>query len=293
MRKKALFPAIAMVIVSLIVLSSVTYAWFTTGNSATVSNLDVNVVAADGIQVSVDAAAWKSTITAADLSNITEIEKTYANVANQFPTDAVYPVSTAGTVNANGRLEMFKGTLTNDVLTAVACGTEKVDGTGDYIAFDLFFKLDQDKNITLNSTKSTVTAVAGGTDSHAQYASRVAFINEGVATTAAAARDLKGGTSAVIWEPNASKRAQAALDQGFTDGRLGYKGVGIEDTVSIEDGEKTAMTTYDVDSADMKLSLKAGYNKVRIYIWMEGEDVDCLNGTSGGTISTNLVFEAN
>ncbi len=295
LKKKALFPVIAMVLVSVVALSSATYAWFTTGNDATVNNLNVQVVAADGIQVSVDGTNWKSTITSADLADIDAIKEAgYTTVANQIPaeTNAIYPVSTAGEIE-NGKMKMFKGTLANDELSAVACGTEKVDGTGDYIAFDLFFKLDQDKTITLSSTDSSVVAKDGTTDKQSQYAARVAFINEGNAGSAADARNLKGGTSAVIWEPNASTRSRAAIAEGAAEngGKLAYSGVNTEGVIG--DGQKTAMTTYDVDHADLKLDLKAGYNKVRIYIWMEGEDIDCLNGTSGGTFATTLKFLAN
>lgn len=36
------------------------------------------------------------------------------------------------------------------------------------------------------------------------------------------------------------------------------------------------------------LSLKSGITKVRIYMWIEGQDVDCENNASGGSITYNL-----
>lgn len=39
--------------------------------------------------------------------------------------------------------------------------------------------------------------------------------------------------------------------------------------------------------------LKAGITKVRIYMWVEGQDVDCENNASGGDISFNLQFSSN
>ena len=36
------------------------------------------------------------------------------------------------------------------------------------------------------------------------------------------------------------------------------------------------------------LSLTSGITKVRIYMWIEGQDVDCENNASGGSITYNL-----
>ena len=35
-------------------------------------------------------------------------------------------------------------------------------------------------------------------------------------------------------------------------------------------------------------SLSAGITKVRIYMWVEGQDVDCENSASGGSITFDL-----
>ena len=37
-------------------------------------------------------------------------------------------------------------------------------------------------------------------------------------------------------------------------------------------------------------SLSAGVTKVRVYMWVEGQDVDCEDNASGGTVSYNLSF---
>ena len=39
------------------------------------------------------------------------------------------------------------------------------------------------------------------------------------------------------------------------------------------------------------LTLRPGVTKLRIYMWIEGQDVDCENNASGGTIIFNLGFE--
>ena len=36
--------------------------------------------------------------------------------------------------------------------------------------------------------------------------------------------------------------------------------------------------------------LKAGVTKMRIYMWLEGQDIDCENGATGSDIVFNLQF---
>ena len=41
------------------------------------------------------------------------------------------------------------------------------------------------------------------------------------------------------------------------------------------------------------MTLKPGVTKLRIYMWIEGQDIDCENNASGGTLIFNLGFEVN
>ena len=38
------------------------------------------------------------------------------------------------------------------------------------------------------------------------------------------------------------------------------------------------------------LTLNPGITKVRVYMWVEGQDVDCENNASGGSVSYNIQF---
>ena len=102
--KKAILPAIIAVICSVVALTSVSYAWFSLGDSATVETINVNVVATDSIQISADGSKYSGILSVNDL-------KASALTRNQFPTESIAPMSTAGNVDADGFLEMFKGTI--------------------------------------------------------------------------------------------------------------------------------------------------------------------------------------
>lgn len=302
LRKKALFPAVAMVMASVIALSGVSYAWFSMGSKADLQKLDVNVKAASGMQISMDAATWKSTLTTADI-----IAGTYTGHANQFPTANMMPVSSVGKVNA-GKQEMFLGSVTNGLLTATA-ETDTVGTTGNYIAFDLFFNMTTNKDLYLDL--GSAVKFAGAATKGTEYSARVSFLNLGVADKPADARLLQGDAltqANYIWEPNAFAHTQYALDNGFATSlvetsKRDYKGVNAAIGTAIDPSKddaalSTVATKYIAQDANNVisaqeniLSLKKGINKVRIYIWVEGQDIDCNNDVSVDGISTIIKFE--
>ena len=226
LKKKALLPAIAMVLASVIALSGVTYAWFTTGNTATVESLDVNVQTANGIQISLDAASWRSTIDAEDIKDAITGATAYTDRVIQFPEGEIAPVSSAGNV-ADGKLQMFNGAYNNDG-TLMSEAVADVNGTQgvNYVAFDLFFKSSMEQVLTLKLADSFVNgtdSLGGDINAGTETAVRVAFLNLGSAATPAAARALKGdeSTTALVWEPNSTRRAPGGVEDA---GKLAYKG---------------------------------------------------------------------
>ena len=52
----------------------------------------------------------------------------------------------------------------------------------------------------------------------------------------------------------------------------------------------TPATGIAQDNYKKVFDIQAGITKVRIYMWVEGQDVDCENNASGGSISYNLQF---
>jgi hypothetical protein len=291
LRKKALVPAIAMVVASVIALSGVTYAWFTTGNTASVTGLDVNVQAANGIQISLDAASWRSVLTADDLIEGT----TKSNVAIQFPTNEIAPVSTAANI-VDGKMEMFLGAYaTNGTLTSVK-EVETTSTTGNFVAFDLYFKSSMAQTLSLDmgdnlSFVKCVDLVNGGASNvGTEKAVRVAFLDMGSAAAPAAARALKTPESIKIWEPNATTRADGVEAEA---GKLPYDGFKAEFSNVAESAlgeEQVAAVTTLTEASDFKFELEGAINKIRVYIWLEGQDVDCINNISFGDFTTNLAF---
>ncbi len=326
-KRKALIPAIAMVLVSVVALSGVSYAWFTVGNTATVEALKFNVQSASGIQISLtptDPASWRSTVTESELA--TSAANTSLN--NAYPGARILPLSTNGSIET-GVFKMFKGTILNSEMH----GSDKaLDGKlesvevpqrGDsadthMIAFDLYIKSDSDQVISLDNGTGITPSATNTKNSH--WAVRMGMINYG-STADMSGNEALGLTTPVasevgllkdksfIWEPYALNH----LDSANT-GVLSYKGLNTATKSRTEATASELMTvvngvaTAPVGSMDTVLTqqlggdtitganvqtlmkVTAGISKIRIYVWMEGQDADCLNEISGGDLIVNIVF---
>jgi len=320
-RRRKLFLALIMILLLLATLGTATYAWFTANRTVTVESIDVNVSTSQGLQISTDATNWKSIVTNNDINTAN-----WSGVLNQLPsgTNTMAPVSTIGTVNSNGYMEMWKGTVESNAATGnntlIASQSVETGGDdknkGDFVVFDLFFQSSQAQTVYLTSNSSVV---AKGTDKGIQNAARVAFIREGsveYGATPEQAQALKGEESKLIWEPNydthtASGISNASDVYGITSiassgsSKLAYKGVKAEITKANEQplgnsdnttyfGDVTTVgslatgipTTAYINAFDVA----EGITKVRIYMWIEGQDVDCEDHASGSALTYNLQF---
>ena len=102
-RKASIKSSILLLLLIAILLIASTYAWFTANKTVTISSLNVNVEAKNGLQISTDAQNWKAVISNEDIT-----KNAYTGNKNQIPT-TMEPVSTVGTVT-DGFMGMFYGT---------------------------------------------------------------------------------------------------------------------------------------------------------------------------------------
>ena len=318
-RRRKLFLALIMILLLLATLGTATYAWFTANRTVTVETINVNVSTSQGLQISTDATSWKSIVTNQDI-----IGAGWTGVTNQIPSgsNTMAPVSTIGeTVSSTGFMNMYKGTIESgtsgvNILTAeqsVESGGENKD-KGDFVVFDLFFQSSTRQNVYLTSNSKVL---ATGTDKGIQNAARVAFIDEGSVAFGAPAADaqaLKGATLKMIWEPNydvhTASGAQNANDVYHTPvnqtgaSKLAYNGVKAPiakaANIALDSNDSqyfSAVTTVGSVAAGIPASayinafeVQEGVTKIRIYMWIEGQDVDCEDHASGSSLSYDLQF---
>lgn len=322
-RKRILF-ALMGTACAAVILSTSTYAWFTANRTVTVDDINVTVSASEGLQISVDGLNWKTLISNADIVG-EKINTTYASNTNQLPrsedSNTIRPVSTGGTTayvdSATGFLKMYSGSIEGgaggSLILSTKASVEQPGNTGDFVAFDLFFQVKQETPVYLTSDSQVA---ASGTATGIQNAARVAFVVEGntaMGSSASTIQGLHAGSSVIIWEPNYDSHTNAAIanassNYGLTvaDGQataVPYKGVISEFAASANVPLNTSDASYVVDvtpaiktktagisesAFESLLTLQPGITKIRVYMWVEGQDVDCEDNASGGSLTYSL-----
>ena len=161
---------ILVCVLSALLLTVGTYAWFIGMQTVKVNSFEVKIASVDSLMLSLDGTTWTTSIDVASAPQ-------YAKNANEFLTDAkegLKPISTIGEFDADAsRLKLYeKGSLTATkggyrlMASRVANNTKQVDGGSEYlegdgyVAFDLFvMNLSGDayyKDITTPSNEEAV-----------------------------------------------------------------------------------------------------------------------------------------
>ena len=319
-RKRRIIIAFLVMIFVGVVFTASAYAWFTADKVVTIDMVDVHASTASGLTISKDAIDWKASLTNEDL--FTAID-TYPAAKNQIPQDrgVIEPVSTVGKVT-DGKMEIFYGYISasdDGNLYLKAHRTEEEENTtskGKFVVFDAFLKTSQAVNIYLGKT-SGVRVKEGTVGTGTENAIRVAFVKEGSVSqdNVSGAQALNEGTEAIIWEPNNDAHNKYAIEttKNIYGVDIGPNTVigsyyGVHSPIpenAFLDVKSTSpqffsLVTPNFASGTAGLTenpslgfFERGITKVRIYLWLEGQDYDCEDNSSGGHITVNFEFTLN
>ena len=295
----ALIMSVIMVFAATSAMSVATFAWFTRGTEAAASGFDFTASAASGIQISTNASDWSSTITDTDfdLTPGQPQENSRLSIANMEPVSTVDSLS--------GGNYSFFGATSGDGDFALAA-----DST-NFLVFDLYFMNAGADDLTL-SLSASAAVTDGSNDKDASLTTRVGFVVEGSHDVPATVIGMAGGVSSYIWEPNSTTRSASAISAGaFDSAKYNYNGINgnnggtaVSDTDAYNflnaNGAYTApvTTTNDYTIGDTPaigtLPGQAGgqITKIKVFVWMEGQDVDCNNSVSEGDVDIALAFDS-
>lgn len=328
---------VLLLFLTIVMLSTATYAWFTSNRTVSISTITVNVAATSGLQISADAVTWKSVLSNSDLTGAS-----FTGVDNHLVAE-MSPVSTAGTVT-NHLLQMYSGSVEGDSGGNMALTTGALtDSSGKYVVFDIFLKVDTAGTVYLQAG-SGATVKSGETSKGLENAARYAFLVQGNTSATDTAGNMQGlstGTSSTltIVEPNydvhtATGIQNATTYYGFANGAITQTGAapvnyyGVDAAVTnvaltstnppglstpnasfaqkwgtifkTNTAFSTAATGFGyisgtgtsatVNHYPALLSLQSGVTKVRVYMWVEGQDIDCENNASGTNLSYTIML---
>lgn len=300
LRRRTFISAIAMLIVSAIVLTSSTFAWFSMAKRVEVEEMELNITSPDGVQLSGNTSAFTTMLTMADLKGETAARwAAYTGNENNFP-ELLSPSSSAMEC-ANSLPKFFSGSIDDQgLLNATAVASDINSG---YVAFDIFVKLGADQKVYWDQT--TVTCED---NPDVVTAMRVALLNCGTVNPKAEADEIltkfpanSFGNRVVMFEPNAYDHTEAS---GYAAGAtVPDKYISTPITRYTPNGNGKNICTHnsytvtapcmratETDSSNQFFNGVAGINRVRVYLWMEGNDVDCENSVAGATLKFNLVL---
>ena len=284
---------VAIILATVFAIITITYSWYNKSTNADISTISMSVSETEGILLSGNGLNWSPTLSTTGSASIDlneDVELT--------------SISSGGTV-INGNMQFYTGEFSDNAFNTILL-TE----SNFYYVFDFYIlnNDDFDKILTLGQNSAVVSV----NDKGVELSIRTAFINLGNSASSLEAIELDGtGISNVdyIWEPNSTTRHdKIALYQlsYVPEGKVSYEGINLQatglalvnnlitDNLETPEEEVVDVTTHDPISAgdtnDITLLVSNTITKLRVFIWCEGQDIDCVNSISGGAADLNLNF---
>ena len=252
-----LIPAIVMLLVSAILVSTSTYAWFSMNSKVTVTGMIIRTEVGDNLLIADDTLA----------STARQDDANFSNSLVQYQDALVEPVSTVNGTSffytANNNVK-GSGDAINDVYVAYTPAdtsdfNTNYATTGAVGYVDYVFQLKAINGAAASEIRLRQLALTYGGTADAGKAYRVAMFVEDI--TSAAPAGGVGTLTTIFTESGAAN---------FTTGNA-VKTTSTLDTV-----------TYCANDTTAKIDVPANttkYFKVVIRLWLEGEDTTCNNTT--------------
>lgn len=271
-------------------------------------NIDININVSD-VEISGNG---KDFYTSLDKDKLINANDSYGTIKNQLP-NTLSRISSIGEVNKGNLVLFYEKVKNNDsgyLLSSEKQSDDKCNNSecskNYYIAFDLYFKSDEPKNIGLTSK----SYVKQKDDNGLENAVRIAFVVEGSTNTGNLneIQKLSGGINAIIWEPNNDIHTKEAINfakdvyRQDIDGRIvAYKAIndsfeeininGISKSAKFSNVNPNISTAKDFKNTQNLFVIQQGITKVRVYIWLESRDIDMMFETLATNFDINLDFE--
>ncbi|MBO5421452.1 MAG: hypothetical protein J6A67_05885 [Clostridia bacterium] len=310
-KNRAFFAAIAMLLLSAIVITTASFAWFSLGRSAMASDLDLKVTKqGEGIQISANASTFTDTLTEEDLNGTATtgfqaistdynyLPELIEPASSNFALNALPAFFTGGVDKATNTLESLATTSDNgvDIYGKSGAATPAGSKQAGYFVFDIFVDYTGGESATLKIGQSSIGVKNDETDGtqaleNAAEAMRIGFVNCGTVTKGQNPAQATSGSEAVIFATNEAARNTQPITSTGMSGTLADDAYTVPSSAA---GNITIASGYDcaVDTGaeDAVINISEGVNRIRVYIWMEGQDANCTDELMSQLISANIVF---
>ena len=300
------------------------YAWFYASLDVQVKFINLVVSKKNGLFISLDGIDFDSSVKISKENLINNLKNTYPNNNSQWAEYGLYPVSSLGIPDSNSsQFEMFyasgfsvDGINKKSYLTTRKSQELYPDDNKNYIAFDLFLK-----NITgspvsdnLYIDEGTNVIVDEGNTEQIQglvNSVRMGFVKIGTVPRNSTVEEIQNmqcnnNCEMVIYEPNSTSHTDLSIERAkkyginLMDGQY-YPTISVAKEMNFydisevikgtpSDNFKLQETRFSIEEPIFELP--DGITKIRVYVWLEGQDIDSLETRSEGadvSVMINLI----
>lgn len=292
--RRAMMCTIAMMLMGIVSLTGVTYAWFSQSTTAIVGGMNLGIVAKEGgvlMSAIPNPDEWGYRL------NL-DITGTDYNPSSMVPEN----------IKEDGTIQFYNGVI--DEAAPSRIYTEAIGQDKYYIKQDIYFyndSKDNDITVVLDKEATLLSKPSNGVD----MAMRLAIVNHGAYTKGT---DDKGigafktsdPANVSIYEFNAKQHLDKVEGLRDTYGVKEASGVnaffdtkdvgsGVEGGVESQEWKNylaKTTTVYPESTEDISFVVaKDSYHRITVYLWLEGQDVDCKNAISGSEMGIQLGFK--
>ena len=316
----------------LLIFSS--YAWFSTSLNVKIKEFNMIVSKNSGLSISFDGINFDTSIEISRDTLINELTKTYPNHVNQWAAIGLTPVSSNGISDNNSYFfDVFSSSgvkyknrqKTRGFITTAKVIESKPRSFSYFIAFDIFFKNETGSPVADNlyfdeGTTAYMTSDSGEEMQGLVNSIRIGIVKVGSVPLNSDAKTIQNiqcnhNCKSVIYEPNSrahtmlSRERAAKYNLDLKDGEefptFGMTKAGgpiyVEDNISgstkIDYNYFALQKTIKENEFDEPLfTVPDGITKARVYLWIEGQDIDSLETDSTGAeiyVDINFVKDTN
>jgi hypothetical protein len=313
----------------LLIVSS--YAWFSTTLNVKIKTFNLLVTKNDGLSISHDAVTYGNYIEISRELLYDDLGRTYPGYRTMWNANGLVPVSTNGPSSRNSHffdVYTTSGILYSDfvnkkngVVTTKLYDQSVPKKYSYFLAFDVFFHNDTGSPVADNLYFDGGTGFVVNEELDEQMQGlvnslRIGIVKVGSLPKTASPREVQNikcnnDCEAIIFEPFSTQHAPMAIENALRNGievidgeefptYANVKAVERKPIKDVISGSPTLDTdnfklqnTITEDDFDRPLfTVPDGYTKARIYVWIEGQDIDSLETLSSGAnvdISINFV----
>jgi len=325
--KKILTIFILLFLGVLLIFSS--YAWFSTNLNVKIKKFNMVVSRNGGLTISFDAINFDTSIEISKDSLITNLTPTYPNHVNQWASNGLTPISSNGISEPNSYFFDIFATSgvryknkkkENGFIYASKVIDTKPRFYNNYIAFDIFFKNVTGSPVADNLYYEESTAITMTSDGNEEMVGltnslRIGIVKVGtlpIGTDPELLQNMQcqGECEAIIYEPYSKNHTELSIERAkkydinLLDGKFfpTYAMVKAGGPLYVADnisGSPTLdlnyfalqNTIHEEDFSRPLFEIPDGITKARVYVWIEGQDIDSLETNSeGAELSIDINF---